>query len=201
MDAREETVQLYDKWANQNFTDWFNNDALLPSLTDFVSYLPIKPKVLDLGCGTGGESKRVISLGADVIGIDLSTESIKYAKANVGNGTFYVMNILEMTFENACFDGVFEAGVLFHFTENEQIEILNKLKLILKNKGMFLSFYPEGNYEGMEEFKINGEVFRRYARKISKEIWIKTVEGTGFTFIKEMYLNIGTFRPLLFTSI
>ena len=201
MDARKETTQLYDKWAKQNFTDWFNNDALLPTLTDFVSYLPIKSKVLDLGCGTGGESKRVISLGADVVGIDLSSESIKYAKENVSNGTFYVMNILEMTFEKSFFNGIFEAGVLFHFNENEQIQILDKLKSILKNRGMFLSYYPEGNYEGMEEFKIDDKMFRRYARKINKETWIKTVEGSGFVFIKEMNLNIGRFKPLLFTSI
>jgi len=187
--------------AKQNFNDWFNNDALLPTLKDFVSYLPKKPKVLDLGCGTGGESKRVISLGADVVGIDLSSESIKYAKENVGNGTFYVMNILDMNFNSSFFDGVFEAGVLFHFNEAEQTKILNKIKHVLKNKGIFLSYYPEGNYEGMEKFEIEKNIFRRYARKISKETWIKAVEGSGFTFLKEMYFNIGTFRPLLFTSI
>jgi SAM-dependent methyltransferase len=198
MDQRKETIKLYDRWAEKNFNDWFNNEALLPTLREFISLLPKNPMVLDLGCGTGGESKRVINLGADVVGIDLSKKSIKYAKENVKNGTFYIMNILEMQFQEHQFDGVFEAGVLFHFNETEQRNIVEDLYRIIKDNGYFLSYYPEGDFEGIDEFDIEGKKYTRYARRIKKEVWVKTVEVFGFNFIKEMTLNIGTFRSLLF---
>ena len=63
MNPSEEAIRFYDKMAKQNYKDWFNNDALLPTLTEFIRLLPPNPIVLDLGCGTGGESKRVINLG------------------------------------------------------------------------------------------------------------------------------------------
>jgi 2-polyprenyl-3-methyl-5-hydroxy-6-metoxy-1,4-benzoquinol methylase len=198
MNPSEETIRFYDRMAKQIFNDWFDNDALLPTLNEFIYLLPQKPKVLDLGCGTGGESKRVMKLGADVIGIDLSKESIKFAKENIKEANFYVMNILEMTFDDRYFHGVFEAGVLFHFTEKEQIIILGNIHKILKDDGVFLSYYPEGNYEGMEEFNIDGQIYSRYARKIKKDVWKLTVEESGFVFIKELSFNIGTFRPLVF---
>jgi 2-polyprenyl-3-methyl-5-hydroxy-6-metoxy-1,4-benzoquinol methylase len=200
MDVREKTTQFYDRMAEKNFNDWFNNDALLPILEEFISLIPKNPKVLDLGCGTGGESKRVQKLGADVIGIDLSSESIKYAQENVKGASFYVMNILDMQFENYFFHGVFEAGVLFHFSQIEQEIILRKIFSIIKDSGIFLTIYPEGNYEGIEEFDIEGQKYQRYARKIEKELWKTTVENVGFKFIKEMPLNIGKFRPLFFTK-
>jgi 2-polyprenyl-3-methyl-5-hydroxy-6-metoxy-1,4-benzoquinol methylase len=198
MNVIEKTTQFYDRMAEKNFNDWFNNDALLPILIEFISLIPQKPKVLDLGCGTGGESKRVQKLGADVIGIDLSSESVKYAQENVKDALFLVMNILDMQFENVFFDGVFEAGVLFHFSKTEQESILGKLFSIIKGSGIFLSIYPEGNYEGIEEFDIDGKKYQRYARKIKKELWIATVENAGFQFVKEMTFNIGKFRPLFF---
>jgi 2-polyprenyl-3-methyl-5-hydroxy-6-metoxy-1,4-benzoquinol methylase len=133
-----------------------------------------------------------------VIGIDLSSESIKYAQENVKDALFLMMNILDMQFENGYFDGVFEAGVLFHFSQIEQESILCKLFSIIKGSGIFLSIYPEGNYEGIEEFDIDGEKYQRYARKIKKELWITTVENAGFQFVKEMPFNIGKFRPLFF---
>jgi 2-polyprenyl-3-methyl-5-hydroxy-6-metoxy-1,4-benzoquinol methylase len=201
MDSREETTRLYDKWAEKNFIDWFNNEALLPTLGEFISLLPQYPTVLDLGCGTGGESKRVSNLGADVIGIDLSKESIKYAQENVKNARFYVMNILDMKFEEQQFDGVFEAGVLFHFNETEQRNILEDLHRYIKGNGLFLSYYPEGNFEGMDEFDIEGIKYRRYARRIPKQVWINTVELFGFELLKEMEFNLGRFRALLFKKI
>lgn len=72
---KEETKNFYNKTAHQSFKDWFNNPALLPTLSVFIQHLPEKPLVLDLGCGTGGESKRLLELGAKVTGIDFSEKS------------------------------------------------------------------------------------------------------------------------------
>jgi 2-polyprenyl-3-methyl-5-hydroxy-6-metoxy-1,4-benzoquinol methylase len=96
MNEREETINFYNKTAEKSFNEWFNNPALLETEKSFVRELKGNPLILDLGCGTGGESKRLIELGADVIGIDLSNESIKYAVKNVPKGKFSLMDILKM---------------------------------------------------------------------------------------------------------
>jgi SAM-dependent methyltransferase len=200
MNNREETIKFYDAIAEKSFKEWFNNDALLPTLHDFIASLPNKPRVLDLGCGTGGESKRLISLGAKVIGIDLSEKSIRYAISNVPEGEFHVMDILSMTFPDSHFDGVMEAGVLFHFPEIEQISILKKIYSIMTKDGFFLSINPEGSFEGFEDFNIDGLTYKRYARKTFITEWIDTVGEIGFSIKKRLVFDIGTFKAILFTK-
>jgi SAM-dependent methyltransferase len=198
MNRREETIDYYDHIAEKSFKDWFNNPALLPTLKDFIDNLPKNPLILDLGCGTGGESKRLIELGANVIGIDLSRKSIQYAIDNIPKGKFFIMDILKMEFEKEQFDGIMEAGVLFHFTEEEQKVILKKIFSILKTNGIFISYYPEGNYEGMEEFHIGEKTYRRYARKTTMDIWGKNVEAAGFKKYRRLEFSIGTFKAIEF---
>lgn len=126
MNIKEETKYFYNQIAEYSFKTWFNNKTLLPVLKQFIKKLPEKPKVLDLGCGVGGESKRLVGLGATVIGIDNSEKSIEIAKENIPEAEFYLMDILKMKFHPNSFNGVLDAAVLFHFTENEQIETLKK---------------------------------------------------------------------------
>lgn len=134
------------------------------------------------------------------MGIDLSEKSIRYAIDNVPEGKFQVLNISDMTFPDNHFDGVMEAGVLFHFSESEQISILRKIERMITKEGLFLSMYPEGDYEGLEELNKDGEVYKRYARKIPISKWIKTVEGCGFSIKKKLEFNIGTFKAFLFSK-
>jgi 2-polyprenyl-3-methyl-5-hydroxy-6-metoxy-1,4-benzoquinol methylase len=192
------TIKYYDALAERSFAEWFDNDALLPSLKDFVSLLGNNPAVLDLGCGTGGESKRMLGLGARVVGVDLSGRSIEFARNNVPEAQFLEMNILELQFEHESFDGVMEAGVLFHFPRAEQDKILGDIHTMLKNRGVFQSYYPEGSTEGYEHPTIDGTGYSRYARRLAKDEWIRQVEGKGLVFRKEVPFTTGRFKCLQF---
>jgi len=197
---RDETIRFYDATARRSFDEWFDNDALLPTLRDFVSLLPPRPRILDLGCGTGGESKRLLGLGAEVVGIDLSRESLKLARANVGGATFLEMDIADLEFPPKSFDGAMEAGVLFHFDASEQEGILARIHGILRDGGVFLSYYPEGSFEGLERFTVEGREFRRYARKMPQGEWVAAVEAAGFAEIKRLEFLVGSFRCVEFAK-
>ncbi|MCK4543068.1 MAG: class I SAM-dependent methyltransferase [Spirochaetales bacterium] len=198
MNEKEETKEYYNEIAEQSFNDWFNNPALLPTLTTFIEKLPKNPLVLDIGCGTGGESKRLSNLGAKVIGIDFSEKSIALAKRNVPEAEFLLMDIMHMNFKKEYFDGVMEAGVLFHFPEEEQDKILQKIFIFLKSEGRFLSFYPEGYFEGMQEMNISGKAFKRYSRRLSIEAWINQVINKGFVKYIKHEFNVGAFKCVEF---
>lgn len=198
VDRKKETARYYDAVAEKSFAEWFGNDALLPTLKAFRGRLSERPLVLDLGCGTGGESKRMIGLGAEVIGIDYSLESIKLARANVPEARFIYQDILKMNFNAGSFDGVFEAGVLFHFKKREQARILKMIRGMLKPGGTFLSIYPEGSFEGYDEMKHEDRTYMRYARRISKEDWKGMVERRALAFVEELPFDIGRFKALVF---
>jgi SAM-dependent methyltransferase len=196
----KETVGYYDAVAERTFAEWFGNDALLPTLEAFIASLPTHPMVLDLGCGTGGESRRMAGLGAEVMGIDFSLASIKLARANVPEGRFIFQDIRRMRFKRNSFDGVLEAGVLFHFKRREQARILKALRDALKPGGFLLSIYPEGDSEGYDEMREGGRTFKRFARRIAKDSWIGMVERRGFSLVEELPFAIGTFRALMFLN-
>jgi len=55
---------FYDLVAEETANEWYNNDVLLPSTKEFINLLPVRPRVLDLGCGPGYESMRLNNEGA-----------------------------------------------------------------------------------------------------------------------------------------
>lgn len=200
MNVKKETIKFYDTISTQSFNEWFNNETLLPALKGFVEKLPPEPLILDLGCGTGGESKRLIDLGASVVGIDLSEKSIEYAKNNVIDAEFIVMDIMDMNFEEGKFNGILDAGSLFHFNKHDQNIVLTKLLKCLKDGSIFLSFYPEGDFEGIQEIEIETKKYNRYARFLSINEWAEQVIKIGFQKYKILDFQFQHFNAVEFNK-
>lgn len=198
MNIKNETTIFYNAISKQSFNDWFNNNTLLPVLNGFVNKLPQNPLILDLGCGTGGESKRLLDLGASVIGIDLSEKSLEYAKTNVVGAEFFLMDIMDMNFQKGKFNGVLDAGTLFHFNIDDQNKILTNVFNYLKSSGIFLSFYPEGDFEGIQEIEIENRKFNRYARFLSIKEWAEQVIKIGFLKYKILDFQFQPFKAIEF---
>ncbi len=69
--------KFYDFVAEETSKSWDNNEILLPTIKDFISFLPVHPRILDLGCRPGHESKRLFNEGTDVTGIKLRKQPYK----------------------------------------------------------------------------------------------------------------------------
>ena len=74
------TIDYYNDSAEKWAEEWYTNESVLPYLKHLMKLLPNNPTVVDLCCGAGYESMRLKNLGANVIGLDLSENSIKIAK-------------------------------------------------------------------------------------------------------------------------
>ena len=89
---KDSTVKrFYDSLAADTAAAWYGNDTLLCTIREFLAKLPDRPAVLDLGCGTGHEAKRMHALGAVVTGIDFSSRSIAIARERTPECTFLEM--------------------------------------------------------------------------------------------------------------
>ena len=72
------TIDAYDLWAphydaDGNFLQILDSHLLEDLLPQWLASLPPSPKIIDLGCGTGRNTVKLLSIdGADVIGLDLS---------------------------------------------------------------------------------------------------------------------------------
>src|SRR5437016_6193346 len=77
------TIKVYStrEFAEMYFEKW-RNDLPLAQLASFSNLVGIGHKVLDAGCGPGHHSYYLYQLGHPIVGIDLSHEALRLARAN-----------------------------------------------------------------------------------------------------------------------
>jgi SAM-dependent methyltransferase len=124
------------------FTSWFDTpyyhilykdrnyreaQIFMDNLTHYLN-LPEKAKVLDLACGKGRHSIYLNQLGFQVIGADLSENSIAEASKNSNETLHFQVHDMRETFEDK-FDAIFNLFTSFGYFENDE-DNLTTLKAI-----------------------------------------------------------------------
>ena len=92
-------------------------------------------RILDLGCGDGALTIKLVELGCEVVGVDASALQIEAAK-KVGLNA-HVMNGENLTFENE-FDAVFSNAAL-HWMRNAPDKVITGVHRALKPGGRFVA--------------------------------------------------------------
>lgn len=135
-----------------------------PELQLCLKYLKLCDNVLDAGCGVGRAGFGLYSNNfKSILGIDISAEMIKKAmEINENKKTsikFEVQNLLELNFEENCFD----AAIAFHSItpipkkENRK-KALKEIRRVLKNDSIlilstFIRELREDNFWYIEEYR------------------------------------------------
>ncbi len=126
-DAASRKVETIDKTVE----NLINSGVLRPGM-----------KLLDLGCGPGLYAERLAKAGINVVGIDISTRSIGYAKAEAEKKKLAIeyccMNFFDMDFNNE-FDAVIQVyGELNTFSDARLSKLFDSVKKALKPDGVFI---------------------------------------------------------------
>lgn len=106
-----------------------------------------KARVLDLACGKGRHARQVKDLGYDVVGIDLSNESIKDAKQyEDDNLHFETGDMRELPFSNH-FDVVLNLFTSFGYfkKEGDNVKVISSVAESLKTGGTLVLDYLNVN--------------------------------------------------------
>jgi trans-aconitate methyltransferase len=114
---------------------------------DIVGLLAPKPgeRILDLGCGTGHLAAEITAVGANVIGIDRSSDMIAEAKTKYPELEFEVLDGRELSFDRQ-FDAVFSNAALHWILEPEKV--IRGVAQALKPGGRFVvEFGGKGNVQ------------------------------------------------------
>ncbi len=154
--------------------------------------IPYNSKILEAGCGTGQLCNYLANNNREIVGIDLSENSLQLANKfafdnKIQNVYFLKMNILENFFKKEYFDVIISNGVLHH-TAVPYKSFCELTKLLKKDGIIIIGLYHKYGrlitYFKQFVFKIFhlivGNKLNNILKKISKK---------NYAWIKDQYQN------------
>jgi SAM-dependent methyltransferase len=141
----EETLNFYRRNA-EAYAGW----AKAPStrLTGFLALLPPGGSILELGCGAGNHSAKMLEAGFAVRPTDGSPEMAEAASRRLGR-TVETMLFHELD-EQEAYDGVWASACLLHVPKDELEGILGRIHRALKPDGVFYASFKIGAGDGRD---------------------------------------------------
>jgi len=135
-----------DKASNKTydvFANFYRNNIIKRGLNYFIfKHFTKGQTLLHAGCGSGKVDTDVVN-NYQVTALDISYPALKiYDAVNQHKAKIIQASIFEMPFEDESFDGIYNLGVIEHFTEEEIQQILTEFKRVLKKGAKVCLFIP-----------------------------------------------------------
>jgi SAM-dependent methyltransferase len=154
----------YKEWFNSPFYHrlYFERDEKEAGafIRRLINHLNPKPHsyILDVACGKGRHSKVLASSGFDVTGIDLSPDSIAWAKQFEQEHLHFFVHDMRLPFYANYFDYAFNFFTSFGYfkTRREHEAAIRTISTSLKHGGKFIIDYLNVHYA--EEHLVHNEV-------------------------------------------
>lgn len=178
----KEALQFYNKHA-KIYAEHTSEKLMQFQLNHFISLLPKKAKVLDLGCGAGRDSQYFKEDGFEVVGIDISDNMLKEAKVRAPDVTFKKMDMKKLEFPDDYFDGVWIMATLHTVEKKDAMQSLKEAARVLKKDGVLYVAVKEGTGEIVKQNPKYGNVPKFYAYYQQPEME-DLIKQAGFTITK-----------------
>lgn len=141
----DKTLRYYDENAAAFTADTVTSD--MGAIQEaFIRQLHPGAHILDLGCGSGRDSKLFLSKGFAVTPVDGSAEMCTIAKANTG------LEVRQLLFKDLDYDDDFDAvwacASLLHVPSNDLPHIFALIHRALKGRGLLYCSFKHGTFEG-----------------------------------------------------
>jgi len=190
VDKTQRTITAYDKIAGVYAYKFMNFELYIKRIKEFIEFLNIEDDILDLGCGPGTAGRQLTLCGKDitVTGIDLSEEMIKLAKENVPDATFYCQDIRTINFSETSFDAIILSFCIVHLSDDEMVELIEKVSRYLKKNGKLYLSFMEGRKKGFETTSFSKEaIFFNHYLTEEVELILKNNGMDIFKIAKQDY--------------
>ena len=179
----------YDIWSE--FYDQYPNSTVTIDELKFPSiYSEIENQnILEIGCGSGRHTVRLIQQGNNVTGVDLSEGMLSRAKTKINSSrvTFVHADFLKDEIPNGPFDVAIMSLVLEHIDDLDLF--FNKVRKLLKSESKFYfsEIHPFRSQKGgSAHFKTeSGEEINLASKSHFDETVIKSALKNGFKVIEK----------------
>lgn len=142
MNPTAETVEAgYDALASRYLT-WaarIHGEPTPRFLGEFLDRLPLRARVLDLGCGAGVPVAKALAPRCALVGVDISDAQVQLARRNVPAATFIHRDMADLYFEPASWNGIVALASITHLPREHHQQFLRRLARWLVPGGLLLT--------------------------------------------------------------
>ena len=151
----DNTIEYYNQNAEQFVQGTLSVD-FIATQERFLTKLFAGASILDLGCGSGRDTKYFLDKGYRIEAIDGSAELCRRA------GEYTGIHVKQMLFEeldeSEKYDGIWACSSILHLDKRTLKDVLRKMAAALKADGVVYTSFKCGDFEGER----NGRYFTDY---------------------------------------
>lgn len=152
---REQTLSYYEANAERFFHN--TRDLVMDTIYEpFLSLLPPGAHILDVGCGSGRDSRAFLERGYEVTALDASAAMVELASRHIGRPVLH-MSFDQVRFRDL-FDGIWACASLLHVPTPSMARVLEQLGMALKVGGVMYASFKYGEGEAVRD----GRLFNDY---------------------------------------
>ena len=145
MAKKDFTIEYYNNEADRFFESTVSVD-FSKIQEQFLKYVKPGGRILDLGCGSGRDSRAFLERGYEVVAVDGSRELAKIAGAYIGQEVI-VADFREFEPEGT-FDGIWACASLLHLPKGEIAAVMRQMAAHLAEGGCFYASFKYGEFQG-----------------------------------------------------
>ena len=181
---------LYHLYRKEEDDWWWaaGRRALVTSLWRRYGCAGTRPRLLEIGCGTGGLLQELVTW-AEAYGLDSSKEAVGYCQQR-GIHTVCQGSVNDLPYGDNTFDGVIGVDVLEHLDDDEGA--LREILRICRPGGRLVATVPAFQFLWSRR-----DVQLHHRRRYTRPQFTASVARAGFRVLKSTYVNLPLFLPLL----
>lgn len=174
-DYYNSTAEKYDAWHTETESAKIVDQWNFENLQKFLNHEKVNT-CLDIACGTGRLSAKLLQVADQVYGVDLSEEVLKIAKNKYPQINFSLGESVNLPYEDNFFDLVVINGSLHHFFATEKT-FAEAFRVLKSNSKFVVLGEPNKNYGALwNPFFYLWFLFRFFTRILNIFVKQKTVQ-------------------------
>ena len=212
----------FDYMEKDSFASWFDSpyyhvlyknrddneaEKFITNITNHLQ-LPKKSRLLDLACGKGRHSVTLHKLGYDVVGVDLSPNSINAATQYSKDLLEFRVHDMREAMSNEKFDGILNLFTSFGYFDSmeDNRRVIQAMYTMLREKGVLVIDFMNAtnviNSLVLKEVKVVDNITFNIQRKFDGKHIFKniqfTAENKSFNYTERVQaIRSGDFHELL----
>ncbi|TKS59197.1 MAG: SAM-dependent methyltransferase [Nitrospira sp.] len=161
-----QTLEIYDRDARRFLTRWGKPQYKRPLLLgEWLTLLPKRAVLLDLGCGGGQDSRYLKTMGHRVVGLDRTMPLLQFAKERAPSVPLILADMRVLPVRAGSLDGIWAAASLMHLPKAAATDVLVQLRRRLRPRGLLAASVTYGTRSGiLQRGWMPGRYFARWRK-------------------------------------